>query len=243
MDAALAWTVVGSTAGVAGVAVAVAATVMQARAGHKTGPKVTAELGAGQLDQHGVLFVEFASGKTDVMTLPKPGEAKADVRKKSAGKKAQQSPTFSPVNAIFVRNRGGAPVTVSRCHYISDLGGLGFRFEPQPKVSARGDILPHRLEPGEDAVLLHDLVSMRVFLNGVLRDHGVDAAEFEAVLTLGDGNEVVAAPVMRFRADMTEQELAAFGGRLTRQEIASRAVFGRRITFGRRPRRPTAPDP
>ena len=243
MDAALAWTVVGSTAGVAGVAAAVVATVMQARSGHKTGPKVTAELGAGQLDQDGVLFVEFASGKTDVMTLPKPGEAKADTGRMKAGKKARQSPAFSPANAIFVHNQGGAPVTVSRCHYISDLDGLGFRFEPQPKVPARGDLLPRRLEPGENAVLLHDLVTMRVFLNGVLRDHGVDAAEFEAVLTLGDGDEVAASPAMRFRADMTEQELAAFDGRLTRQEISSGTAFGRRIIFGRRPKPKTAPDP
>jgi len=132
---------------------------MQARSGHKTSPKVIAELGAGQLDQDGVLFVEFASGKTDVMTLRKPGEAKADVRGNNSGKRAQQDPAFRPVNAIFVRNQGSAPVTVSRCHYISELGGLGFRFEPQPKVSARDDLLPRRLEPGEDAVLLHDLVT------------------------------------------------------------------------------------
>jgi hypothetical protein len=61
VDATLAWTVVGSAAAVAGVAVAVVATVVQARSGRNTGPKVTAELGAGQFAQDGVLCVEFAS--------------------------------------------------------------------------------------------------------------------------------------------------------------------------------------
>src|SRR6266568_1578779 len=85
VDATLTWTVVGSAAGVAGVAVAAVAFVMQARSERKHGPKVTSELGIGQLDdQDGVLYVEFVTGKTNVMTLPKPGKARASTKKGSA---------------------------------------------------------------------------------------------------------------------------------------------------------------
>src|SRR5215467_15420511 len=177
---------VGSAAGVAGVAVAVVATAVQARPGSNTSPKVTAELGAGQLAQDGVLCVEFASGKTDVMTLPKPGNAKTGMNE-TPGKEDMHGLDYTPVNAIFARNRGRAPATISRCQYVSGLGGVGFRFEPQPATSPRGDHLPKRLGPGEDAVLLHDWVTMRAFRNRVLRDYEVDVAAFEAVLTLGDG--------------------------------------------------------
>jgi hypothetical protein len=237
VDATLAWTVVGSGAGVAGVAVAAVAMVAQARSGRRTSSKVTAELGHGQLDQEeGVLCVEFASGKIDVMTLPKPGKARPSADRKPR-KKARHSPEFSPVNAIFIRNHGRTTVTVSRCHYESDLGGVGFRFEPQPAVSPRGDHLPKRLDPGEDAILVHDLATMRIFLNRVLRDHEVDAAVFEVVLTLGHGVEVVASPCMRVQADMSEHEMAAVGTRVVRQEIAASPAFAGRMHFERWRRR------
>ena len=71
MDATLTWTVVGSAAGVAGAAVAAVAFVMQARSERKHGSKITSELGIGQLDKDGVLYVEFMTGETNVMTLPK----------------------------------------------------------------------------------------------------------------------------------------------------------------------------
>jgi hypothetical protein len=242
LDATLAWTVVGSAAGVAGVAVAVVATVAQGRSDGNTGPEVTAELGAGQLAQDGVLCVEFASGKTDVMTLPKPGSAKTDMNE-TPGKEDMHGLEHTPVNAIFVRNRGRTPATISRCHYVSGLGGVGFRFEPQPAASPRGDHLPKRLGPGEDAVLLHDWVTMRAFLNRVLRDYEVDVAVFEAVLTLGDGREVAISPSLQVRADMTEEELAAFAPRLVRQEIAwQHALVGRKI-FGWTPRRRSGTGP
>ena len=60
---------------------------------------------------------------------------------------------------------------------------------------------------------------MRAFLNQVLRDHGVHDAQFEAMLTLGHGLEVVAHPSMQVQANMSDQELAATGTRLERQEI------------------------
>jgi len=170
--------------------------VAQARSGRITSSKVTAVLAHGELAEDGVLFIEYTSGKTDVIIVPKPGKARTSAAQKP-GKKTQRDPEFKPVNAIFVRNQSRAAVTVSRWHYISDLGGVGFRFEPRPAASPRGDHLPKRLEPGEDAILLHDFVPMRAFLNQVLRDHRADAALFEVVLTLGHGIEVVASPAMR----------------------------------------------
>ena len=231
MDATLVWTVVGSGAGVAGVAVAIVVAVAQSRSERTISSKVTPELAQGQLAEDGVMYVEHASGKTDVIMMPKPGEARTSTGRQSG--KAQQNSEFKPVNAIFVRNQGRAAVTVSRCHYISDLGGVGFRFEPQPAASPRGDHLPKRLEPGEDAVLLHDLVPMRAFLNQVLRDHGVHAALFEVVLTLGHGLEVVASPSMRVQANMSDREVAATGTRLERQEIATHSPFAPRARFSR----------
>jgi hypothetical protein len=236
VDATLARTAVGSAAGVAGVAVAVVATVVQARSDRNAGPKVTAELGAGQLAHDGVLCVEFASGNTDVMRLPAPGSAKTSMNE-TPGKEDFHDLEYTPVNAIFVCNQGRTAVTVSRCHYVSGLGGMGFRFEPQPAASPRGNHLPKRLRPGEDAVLLHDWATMRAFLNWVLRDYQVDAAVFEAVLTLGDGSEVAVSPALQVRTDMTEQELAAFGPRLVRQEIAWQHALVSRTIFGRRPLR------
>ena len=220
MDATLTWEIVGAGATVAGVVVTGVIGFTQARSGRRSGSKVTAELGAGRLDPEGVLYVEFASGKTDVMTLPKPGRA-ASTAERNPGEAVEDSSEFSPVNAIFVRNVGRADVTVSRCHYVSDLGSVGFRFEPQPGTSRRGDHLPKRLSPGEDAVLVHDLVTMKAFLNRVLLDHGVDAATFRVVLTLGNGSEVAAFPSMEVQVDMDERELDAMGLKLVRQVLAT----------------------
>jgi hypothetical protein len=239
VDATLVWTAVGSGAAVAGVAVAIIVAVAQSRSGRKINPKVTAELAYGQLAQDGVLYVKHASGKTDVIMVPKPGKARTSARRKP-GNTAEQNSELKPVNAIFVRNQGRAAVTVSRCHYVSDLGGVGFRFEPQPAASPRGDHFPMRMEPGENAVLLHDLTPMRAFLNQVLRDHGVYDAQFEVMLTLGHGLDVVAHPSMHVQANMSDQEMAATGTRLERQEISTHSPFAPRVRFerGRRRRRP-----
>jgi hypothetical protein len=134
VDATLVWTAVGSGAAVAGVAVAIVVAVAQARSGRITSSKVTTELAHGELAQDGVLYTEHASSKTDVIMVPKPGKARTSADQKPR-KKVQRDPEFKPVNAIFVRNQSRAAVTVSRCHYISDLGGVGFRFEPQPAAS------------------------------------------------------------------------------------------------------------
>jgi hypothetical protein len=218
VDTSLAWTVVGSVAGVAGVGVAIAAIVIQSRSGRTARPEVTAELAQGQLAEDGVLCVEFESGETTVIMIPKPGETKSGVDRKHK-KKAERNPESEPVNAIFISNHGQTPITLSRCHYVADLNGTGFRFEPQPAASPRGDHLPKRLEPGEDALIIHEFVAMQIFLNQVLRDHGADQADFEVVLTLGHGVEVAASSSLRVHADMSEGELAAAGTRLVRQEV------------------------
>ena len=192
--------------------------MIQSRSGRITRPQVTAELARGQLGEDGVLFVEFSSGDTNAIMVPKPGEARTNTGRKPR-KKTRRNPESKPVNAIFIRNHGQTSVTLSHCHYVSDLDGVGFRFEPQPAASPRGDHLPKRLEPGEDALLIHEFVTMPIFLNQVLQDHGVDMAVFEVVLTLGHGVEVVASPPMQVQADMSEEEIAAAGTRLVRQEI------------------------
>jgi hypothetical protein len=229
VDATLAWEVIGSGAGVAGVIVGAVAAVSQVRSSRKSGSKISAELAAGQLDNMGVLYVEYASGKTDVMTLPKPGKPR--VSEKRGSKKAKNGEKLNPVNVIFIRNQGHSSVTVSRCHYVSDLGGVGFSFEPQPAASKRGDHLPIPLAPGQDAVLVHDYASMRLFLNHVLRDHNVDTAVFKIVLTIGDGKQVTAYPSMLIRADMSQQELAAPGPKVVRQEITRLHTYTRRRSF------------
>lgn len=233
MDATLAWTVVGSAAGVVGVGVAVAAIVIQVRSGQTIRSKVTAELGYGLLADDGVLSVEFASGKTDVIRVPDPDGAKARPTRKSR-KKDQGAPKSQPVNVLVVWNRGTLPVTMSYCHYVADLGGTGFRFEPQPEASPRGDHLPKRLEPGESALLIHEATAMRVFLNRVLLDHDVTEAVFEAVLTLGHGIEVSATPPLQVHADMSENEIAAAGFRLVREDINLRSHFATPMRSRRR---------
>jgi hypothetical protein len=188
-----------------------------------------------------VLCVEFASGETNVIMVPKPGETKTNADRKPQ-KKARRNPESKPVNAIFIRNRGQTPVTLSHCHYVSNLDGAGFRFEPQPAASPRGDHLPKRLKPGEDALLIHEFVTMPIFLSQVLRDHGVDTAAFEVVLTLGHGVEVVASPPMQVQADISEEEIAAASTRLVRQEIDLRPSFARSADSGRRRRLRRTPD-
>jgi hypothetical protein len=225
VDATLAWTV-GSVAGVAGAGAAIAPIVVQSRSGRIARPKVTAELAQGQLAEDGVLCVEFESGETNVIMVPKPGETRASVDRKRKNK-AGRNPESKPVNAIFISNNGQMPVTLSRCHYVADLDGTAFKFEPQPAASPRGDHLPKRLEPGEDALIIHEFEAMPTFLNQVLRDHEVDQADFEVVLTLGHGVEVSASSSIRVQTNMSEEELAAAGTRLVREGIDINPSFAR----------------
>jgi hypothetical protein len=208
VDATLAWTVVGSSAGAAGVTVAAVAAVTQSRSRRKIDQKVTAELAIGQLDKTGVLCVRFGSGKTSITTLPRPGALKC-APNDSPEESSQDGLEFTPVIAIFVHNEGPSGMTLSRCQYSSNLGGVGFVFEPQPGASERGNHLPKHLDPGEEAVLVHNFATMRIFLNQVLLDFDMEEATFEPVLTLGNGKEVAAFPFMHIEADMCEHEGAA----------------------------------
>ena len=58
------------------------ATVIQSRSGRTACPEVTVELAQGQLAEDGVLCVEFQSGKTNGIMVPKPGETKTSVDRK-----------------------------------------------------------------------------------------------------------------------------------------------------------------
>lgn len=210
-------------------------TVTQVRSKRKVRPRVTAELGIGQLDQTGDLFVKFASGKSTVMTLPEREEAEV-LTGEQPDKEAPNELEFGPVNVIHIHNQGYADVTVSRCQYISDLGGVDFIFEPQSGASTRGDLLPKRLVSGDEAILVHNLVSMRVFLNHVLVDHEMDCATFDIVLILGNGEEVTLPTSMHAQVDMSEQEVEASAFKLTRHELPEQPEFAGLTLISRRRR-------
>jgi hypothetical protein len=168
----------------------------------RTGSKLEAQLAVGQIDySDGLLTVEFPSGETTIMTVPNPDGKKILTPSKRRKRKLrnklinESEHSFEPVNVIFVHNKGRTAVTLSRCEYLGHLGDKGgFQFEPQPGVSPFGDHLPKRLEPGQDAILIHDYKTMKAFLNEVMKDQGVDHARFVPVLLLGDGSEIAAQP-------------------------------------------------
>jgi hypothetical protein len=172
----------------------------------KTGPQLTAELAVGQIDySSGLLSVNFPSGDSSIMTVPKPDGKRASRPRAKPNKRRNKKfrnriidkpkNSFKPVNVIFAHNEGRTAVTLSRCEYLGYLGDkIGFQFEPQPDVSPFGDHLPKRLDPGQHAILIHDYKTMKAFLNEVMQDHDVDNAMFVPVLILGDGSEVAARP-------------------------------------------------
>jgi hypothetical protein len=222
VDATLAWTVVGSCAGVAGVAVALMAAVTPSRSAGKLNSKIRIKLGAGELDKSGILCVDLASGERSVLTLPKPTEK--DSPAAASDEEPPDSLDFTPVNVIFVHNHGQTGVTLTRCQYSAILGHTGFVFEPQPGASERGDHLPKYLAPGEEAIFVHNWATMRVFLNQVMIDHETEVANFEIALMLGDGSKISAPSLMHIHVDMAEDDLAAFltehKGTLVRHEHA-----------------------
>jgi len=124
----------------------------------------------------------------------------------------------------FVYNHNEKGVTLTRCQYSAMLGYTSFIFEPQEGASERGDRLPKFLGPGEEAILLHNWETMRVFLNQVMIDHQAEAADFQIVLWLSDGSKVTVPFLMHVHVDMTEDDLADFlaehKGTLLRQGIA-----------------------
>jgi hypothetical protein len=184
-------------------------------------------VGQGYVDEHGALVVYLMNGNSKVMRVADPWGRRDQRGKKRTGKKAQRSHEAPPdvgtyraipVHVVFVRNRGRAAVTVQRCRYTANLEVTGFTFEPQPGRSPWGDLLPKRLDPGEEIVLLHEKVEMAVFLNAVLKDHGVAETTWSIVLELGDGEEVWAKPSIVTTVGMTDDELEqAFEGRRGRR--------------------------
>jgi hypothetical protein len=147
----------------------------------KAGAEVTAELGQGYVDEQGTLHVYFRDGRSKIMRIEgdpwkkrKTLEKASTKRRRKAAGAPDQEHEWLPVNAIFARNNGRAAITVSRCFYIVELNlGTSFQFEPQPGVSPWGNLLPKRIEAGEEIVVLHEKENMSGLLNGVLRDHRV----------------------------------------------------------------------
>lgn len=113
-------------------------------------------------------------------------------------------------------------MTVRRCFYYADLKVTGFEFEPQPSSSAWGDHLSKRLDQGEEIILVHEKVGMRVLWNAVMRDHGVKQCVYSVVLELGNGERIFADPPILIGADMTDEEFEKALkkiGRLERREV------------------------
>jgi hypothetical protein len=218
------------------------------RSWRKSGPEVVAEVGQGQVDDRGILRLHFRSGDSKIMRLNDRWDRRENVneqlprspRKKRRGKKPQVTPTATkrietPVNAIFVHNRGRSAVTVRRCFYYADLKVTGFEFEPQPSSSAWGDHLSKRLDQGEEIILVHEKVGMRVLWNAVMRDHGVKQCVYSVVLELGNGEQIFADPPILIGADMTDEEFEEALkkiGRLERREVLEPAPSTRSYSAG-----------
>ncbi|MFJ6198849.1 hypothetical protein [Micromonospora sp. NPDC092111] len=202
-----------------GVLVAIAALTWQVISWRRTGSKISAKLAIGEVDDLGILRAKFVGGESTLTRLNQaPGQkpSKGKRRKRPEPEKLKKL----PVNAVFVRNTGRTAVTVSRCHYSGQLApDNGFTFEPQPGASAWGDHLPKRLDPGEEAILVHERVGMSYFLDQVLSEHGVIASVFYIVLTLGSGEEVLVDGCMRAWGNASEEERAKYDGLLIREEV------------------------
>ena len=212
----------------------------------RTGSKIEAELAVGQIDyKDGFLSVEFPSGESSIMRVPNPHGERISTRVTKPNKRRNKKLrnkliigseyTFEPVHVIFARNKGRTAVTISRCEYLGGLGEeIGFQFEPQPSVSSFGHNLPKRLDPGEDAILIHDYKTMKAFLNEVMKDNNVDAAFFLPLLILGDGREVPALPGFQIHAaagpDVTDVEYEVW----RQDEPTPHFMIPRRWPFPRR---------
>ncbi|MFI7543049.1 hypothetical protein [Actinoplanes sp. NPDC049599] len=189
------------------------------RSWRHSGPIIALRLGVGYVyDQQDQLNVTFPNGATRVMRINKAHpDPKPSRRRRGASKLNPRDNTKQPVNAVFVQNRGRAAVTIRRCEYLSPMGGAGLQFEPQPAASQWGDLLPKRLEPGDEAILVHERTQMKGFLNGVMRDHGVKQTLLLAVVTMGNGYEISTNTPLVVRADMTDTAFAEFEPNFTKE--------------------------
>lgn len=210
------------------------------RSFRKQGHVVTAELGQGDIDEDGILHVFFQDGRSRITRVDgdpwkrrEKQPAARQPRTRSKGKGRPRQPIGAkavaenvavrraklPVNAIFIRNSGRTAVTVTRCRYAVDLGDLDVVFEPQPHSSPWGDLLPKRIEAGDEALVLHEKLDMRGYLNGLMREHGVVETVYYVTLDLGDGNPVAVLPPIGIQATMTDAEWATVKDRLHREEF------------------------
>lgn len=182
---------------------------------------IALRLGVGYVyDQQDQLNVTFPSGATRVMRIndARP-HAKSSRSRKGAPKPNSRDNMKQPVNAVFVQNRGRAAVTIRRCEYLSPMGGAVLQFDPQPAASQWGDLLPKRLEPGDEAILVHERTQTTGYLNGVMRDHGIEHTLLLAVITMGSGEEISTNTPLVVRADMTEAEFAKFEPNFTKEVL------------------------
>jgi hypothetical protein len=174
----------------------------------KAGDDVTFRLARGVVDNLGVLRVRFINGEQIVTTVEDPW-GKRDQKPKRSRDKTREPPKIvtQPVNAHFLQNRGRAAVTVKRCRYFSILGeDIAFSFEPQKHSSPWGDLVPKRLDPGEEIIVVHETDQMRLLWNGVLRDHGVQQTVYGVLFELGNGKEVYSDCSVVVRIDMADEE-------------------------------------
>ncbi|MGA3565777.1 hypothetical protein [Melissospora conviva] len=237
-DAQLMFTLVGTALTTAGLLWTITWAIKTWR---RSGPEIIAEIGQGYVDDGGILRVFFQDGRSKIIrvegdpwgrrqqrkkTRPRSQQAKVRGRKAAAKKDDPPQPNWTPVNSIFVRNRGRSAISITRCTYSLTLSPTReFAFEPQPAASPWGDVLPKRIEPGDECILLHDKEEMSALLNGVMRDAGVFQSVYGIYLELGDGSEVFAAPPIMVQAWMNDSEYAEVSSRIYREEFDDEPEF------------------
>lgn len=205
------------------------------RTWRKAGAEVSAELGQGSVDEHGNLHVFFMDGRSTIFRVdgdPWKRREKALGRARSRGKKrtaAARSQGLSKlerqaVNVVIARNSGRAAITVTRCFYLLELAEFTFRGAPPPSISPWGDLLPKRIEAGEEIILLHDKKVTWEVQNVVMRDHGVFQTIYGVYLELGDGRMVFARPPIMTQATMTDDEYAEVEKRVQREPYEAPAA-------------------
>ncbi|MGC4804273.1 hypothetical protein [Micromonospora sp. DT233] len=202
------------------------------RSWRKGGAEITAELGQGYVDKDGILHVFFQDGRSKIIRIEddpqerrkkaqRPSKARAKKTKGRTRVKNEDSPQREQqaVNAVFARNSGRTAVTVTRCVYVLDLDPTKvFDFEAQPSVSPWGELLPKRIEAGEEILLLHDKETMWALLNAVMRNHGVFQTVYGVYLELGNGTFIFAGPPILTQAYMDDEEYAKVAELVQREE-------------------------
>lgn len=116
-------------------AVGLAALSWQVISWRRTGARVKAKPATGQVHTDGTLTVWFASGKRAITSLRNADDTASEPTQEGERKSGNESDII-PVMAVFVYDKGRAPVTISRCEYVSKLtDDVLFKFEPLPDAS------------------------------------------------------------------------------------------------------------